>query len=177
MDDQLRQLQLTQLEMLKLFDKICQEHGIAYSLYAGTLLGAVRHKGFIPWDDDLDVCMSRKNYDRFLKVWEETKHDGYLLQNKENSPAFSQSFSKIRKEHSTFLQSEKEAGCYHTGIFIDIFPLDRVPTRKKQYLRFCWYAISAVYQRICPEAVRTDTKVGFGRAFSIDASCKTPCIA
>lgn len=56
---QLRQLQLTQLDVLKLIDGICRKHDISYSLYAGTLLGAVRHQGFIPWDDDLDICMSR----------------------------------------------------------------------------------------------------------------------
>ena len=68
MEQQLRRLQLTQLEILKVIDKICREHDIPYSLYAGTLLGAVRHQGFIPWDDDLDICMSRANYNRFLKV-------------------------------------------------------------------------------------------------------------
>ena len=62
MDKELRQLQLTQLELLKVFDRICRKHDIKYSLYAGSLLGAVRHKGFIPWDDDLDVCMSRGEY-------------------------------------------------------------------------------------------------------------------
>ena len=102
MEQQLRRLQLTQLEILKVIDKICREHDIPYSLYAGTLLGAVRHQGFIPWDDDLDVCMSRANYNRFLEVWEQVQPEGYLLQNKENAPEFPQSFSKIRKLDTTF---------------------------------------------------------------------------
>ena len=134
----LRKLQLIQLEILTFVDRICREHQIPYSLYAGTLLGAVRHKGFIPWDDDLDICMSRENYDRFIQLWPTISHDGYIMQNKENCPAFTQSFTKIRKEHTTFLQEAWEAGRYHTGIFIDIFPIDRIPDSKIGRLIFTW---------------------------------------
>lgn len=136
MNEKLRKLQLTQLEMLKLIDDICKTNDIKYSLYAGTLLGAVRHKGFIPWDDDLDICMERSEYERFIKIWDTVQPKGYILQNKENSPNFSQSFTKIRKEHTTFLQSEQERGKYHTGIFVDIFPLDREPDGKLRQVIF-----------------------------------------
>lgn len=135
---QLRKLQLTQLEMLKLIDSICTEHQISYSLYAGTLLGAVRHQGFIPWDDDLDVCMPRADYDSFIKIWSKIKPQGYLLQNKENTPSFTQSFTKIRKEHTTFLQSNEERGKYHTGIFVDIFPIDHMPIHYLEIWKFKW---------------------------------------
>ena len=134
----LKRLQLTQLEILKIIDAFCKKHDIRYSLYAGTLLGAVRHKGFIPWDDDLDICMSRKEYNRFLKAWEEDPQEGYLLQNKDNTPAFNPSFSKIRKDHTTFLQYEFERGSYHTGIFVDIFPIDRIPEGKLKEKQFLW---------------------------------------
>lgn len=128
MDDNiLRHLQLTMLEILKVFDAFCRENNLKYSLYAGTLLGAVRHEGFIPWDDDLDVCMSRADYDKFLALWEKNHPEGYVLQNKENSIYFDQSFSKIRKDHTTFLQDAREIGNHHTGIFLDIFPIDRIP--------------------------------------------------
>lgn len=130
MDKELRKLQLTMLEMLKLVDKICRENEIQYSLCSGTLLGAVRHRGFIPWDDDLDIRMTRANYDKFLEVWNKLQPEGYLLQNKENSPRFPSSFSKIRKCHTTFLQFESERGAHHTGIFVDIFPLDRIPRNR-----------------------------------------------
>jgi len=132
----LRKLQLTQLEILKKIDEVCKENEIQYSLYAGTLLGAVRHQGFIPWDDDLDICMSRENYKRFIKVWNMIEPEGYILQNKENSREFSQSFTKIRKYHTTFLQYENEIGKYHTGIFVDIFPIDRIPNKKYQEIFF-----------------------------------------
>ena len=130
MDEKLKQLQATMLEMLKLVDKICRENDIKYSLCSGTLLGAVRHKGFIPWDDDLDIRMTRDNYDKFLAVWEKLRPEGYELQNKENTPRFPQSFTKIRKNNTAFVQHEWEKGLYHTGIFIDVFPLDRIPKGK-----------------------------------------------
>ena len=150
-DNVLRQLQLTMLQTLKVFDAFCRKHDIKYSLYAGSLLGAVRHQGFIPWDDDLDVCMSRAEYDRFIMLWEQEKPEGYILQNKENTPAYWQSFSKIRKDHTSFLQEEREAGKYHTGIFLDIFPLDRIPNGKLNRLLFKWHCMN--YQLLTREFV------------------------
>ncbi len=127
MNEELRKLQLTQLEILKVIDAFCRDHKIRYSLYAGTLLGAIRHKGFIPWDDDLDICMTRHEYNRFIKLWIQGGTEGYQIQNKELDSRFTQSFTKIRKDCTTFLQYESERGRYHTGIFVDVFPIDRIP--------------------------------------------------
>lgn len=151
MEEKLRPLQLTMLGILKVFDKFCREHDLKYSLYAGSLLGAVRHKGFIPWDDDLDVCMERSEYDRFVALWEQLPPEGYILQNKENTPAYWQSFSKIRKDHTTFLQEEREVGKYHTGIFLDIFPLDRIPDDKLNRAFYKWHCMK--YQLLTREFV------------------------
>lgn len=151
MEETLRQLQVTQLEILKVFDKFCREHNLKYSLYAGSLLGAVRHKGFIPWDDDLDVCMSRSDYGKFLELWQKTPVEGYILQNKENSKYFDQSFSKIRKDHTTFLQDEWQIGNHHTGIFLDIFPIDRIPNGKLKRAIFKWHCMK--YQLLTREFV------------------------
>ena len=145
MEDLLRQLQLTELDILKTVHSFCVQHGIEYSLYAGTLLGAVRHKGFIPWDDDIDICMSRNEYNRFIRLWQEDPVEGYVLQNKDNSPAFMSSFTKIRKDHTTFLEQEQDIGQFHTGIFIDVFPLDRIPSawlsKRVFYLRCMVYQL------------------------------------
>ncbi len=151
MEDVLRMLQLTQLEILKVFDRFCQEQGLKYSLYAGSLLGAVRHQGFIPWDDDLDVCMTRTDYDRFIDLWTKNPVAGYVLQNKENSKYFDQSFTKLRKDHTTFLQEEWEIGNHHTGIFLDIFPVDRIPNGK--WNRAVFKTRCMVYQLLTREFV------------------------
>ena len=141
MENKLRRLQLTQLEILEVIDAFCISHGLKYSLYAGTLLGAVRHQGFIPWDDDLDICMSREDYDRFVELWPKDGLNGYILQNKENAPRFSQSFSKIRKDHTTHLQREDMPGAYHTGIFVDVFPIDRIPSPGIAAYLYKWYCM------------------------------------
>ena len=123
----LRRLQDTQLSLLRELDGVCARHGIRYFLYAGTLLGAVRHGGFIPWDDDLDVCMERPEYDRFLAAWASEPHPDALLQTKDTSPAYMNSFAKLRRRGTTFLEHGRDAGRFHTGIFLDVFPLDRCP--------------------------------------------------
>lgn len=169
MDDTLRHIQLIQLEMLKIFDQFCKENDLHYSLYAGTLLGAVRHKAFIPWDDDLDVCMSRQEYNRFIELWNKNPCLGYILQNKENTPAFSQSFSKLRKDHTTFLQYTGEAGLYHTGIFVDIFPIDRIPSGKLTRWIFKWNCMK--YQLLTREYVPSKSAFPIRFACSVILKC------
>lgn len=136
MQEKLRPLQLTQLEILKVIDTVCKKYDIKYSLYAGSLLGAVRHKGFIPWDDDLDICMSRKDYDFFIKAWQNENPEGYLLENKDIVQGYTQSFTKIRKVHSTFWQLGEPTDKYNIGVFVDIFPIDRIPNGKFKRLVF-----------------------------------------
>jgi len=124
--NKLRRLQLIQLEMLCDIVKICNNHHIKYFLIGGTLLGAVRHKGFIPWDDDIDIGMFREDYQRFLEVCRASLPDKYLLQNKESDCRIPVSFSKIRKKGTLFFEEGLSKSDIHKGIFIDIFPLDYV---------------------------------------------------
>lgn len=147
----LRRLQLTQLEMLKELHKICEEHDIRYSLYGGTLLGAVRHKGFIPWDDDLDVCMTRQDFLRFVQAWETRQPTGYYLQNIEKDEDFTQTFAKIRKKNTAFVQGIDVGFSYDKGIFIDIFILDKVPNGRVRtfFQRLCGY-LNLLYSRKFP---------------------------
>lgn len=155
MEDKLRRLQLTQLEILEYVDAFCRKNDIKYSLYAGTMIGAVRHKGFIPWDDDLDIFMPRDEYNRFIELWNKEVHEKYLLQNKDNTPSFTQSFTKIRKKNTNFLQEDDLGKDYHTGIFIDIFPVDRITNNSIGKKLFQLRVM--VYQLMMREFVPKDT--------------------
>lgn len=148
--DQLQQqIWATEQEILDVIHQVCTEHGLRYSLAYGTLIGAVRHKGFIPWDDDIDLMMPREDYEKLLVIWNQSTPKGYILQNTRTDSDFTQNFTKIRKDHTTFLQDEAEqTKHYHKGIFVDIFPGDRVPSgkigRKIQYIA-C--AVNLLYSR------------------------------
>lgn len=114
-------------ELWDVLDKICKEHNIPYMLFAGSMLGAIRHKSIIPWDDDLDVVMLRKDYERFLKIAEkEINTDKYFLQ-KEFSEHWPMFFSKLRKNHTAFMERTiPKDPQVHQGIYIDIFPCDNL---------------------------------------------------
>lgn len=145
-------LQTTEQEILDVIHQICVDHGLRYSLAYGTLIGAVRHQGFIPWDDDIDIIMPRDDYEQLLKIWQSEAPKGYILQNSRTDLDFSQNFTKIRKDHTTFLQSESERDkSYHKGIFVDIFPGDRVaPSKLGKTIQFCACAVNLLYSRGFP---------------------------
>lgn len=139
----LRKLQLTQLEILKLIDKFCKENNIKYSLYGGTLIGAVRHGGFIPWDDDIDIAMSRNQYNKFIKCWMNNPIPGYIFQDSNTDSQFPYTFGKIRKNKTTYICNELDNKSSHNGIFIDIFPLDKVSNNK--FSRVKHFILGAFY--------------------------------
>lgn len=124
----LRKIQLIQLEMLIEVDRICKKCGIHYNIIAGTLLGAVRHGGFIPWDDDADVAMLRSEYDRFVKAAaRELDTSRFYFQDHRTTPGYRWGYGKLRRKDTLFLREHQEHMPYPQGIFIDIFPLDQVP--------------------------------------------------
>lgn len=133
----LREVQMMQLEIMKLVDTICNKHNISYYLIAGSCLGAIRHNGFIPWDDDIDIAMMRADYDRFVQIFNtEFDTSKLFLQNYDSDHQFSPALSRICIK-GTFvdLKSERHLNtCKNT--YIDVFPLDNVPDdlsqRKKQ---------------------------------------------
>lgn len=126
-DDELRQVQLIQLEMLKEVDRICGLCGIHYNIIAGTLLGAVRHKGYIPWDDDADVAFLREEYEKFRDACEkELDHGRFYFQDHRNTSGYRWGYGKLRRKGTKFLREYQEHMPYEQGIFIDIFPLDTV---------------------------------------------------
>ncbi|MBQ7266091.1 MAG: LicD family protein [Firmicutes bacterium] len=127
-----------ELDLLNQFDKVCKKHDIQYMAIGGTLLGAVRHKGFIPWDDDIDVAMTRENYDKLCSVSQEFS-EPYLLQYFKNDKV-TLSGAKLRNINTTALLrthiKSKVKYCHNEGIFIDIFPLDNLPDDEKVRDRF-----------------------------------------
>ena len=131
--DSLEDLHNVLFEILNDFDVFCRENNIEYSLAYGTLLGAVRHKGFIPWDDDLDVMMTRENYNKFLSLFK--NNERYTLQKEQiDYPLY---FSKLRKNKTAFIENiryRKKWTNIHQGIYIDIFPVDKVSKNKIQRL-------------------------------------------
>ncbi len=116
-----------ELEILEVFDAVCKKHNLKYYADYGTLLGAVRHKGFIPWDDDIDVVMFRKDYQKLKEVIRDELTEPFVFQDWYSDMFFHQSFSKIRHNRTTAIEQPDvlEAGG-NQGIFIDIFPFDDI---------------------------------------------------
>lgn len=126
LDIRIEDAQKVQLEILLEFDQLCKKHDINYQLFSGTLIGAIRHKGFIPWDDDIDVCMLREEYNRFLAIGAEELKDHYFLQNYHTDKNFQSQYTKIRKNNTRYVEDLVQDVEMHQGFFIDVFPFDNV---------------------------------------------------
>lgn len=123
----LRQCQLVQVYMLDIFVEICERHGLTYFLDGGTLLGAMRHNGFIPWDDDLDVGMPVKDYKRFLKIADSELPESILLQTPQKYKGVAMPYAKLRDRYSFYGEGDGANLNLPLGIFMDIFPYDKFP--------------------------------------------------
>lgn len=121
--DVLRKVQLAQLEIAREIRRVCEENDIRYVLCDGTFLGAIRHKGFIPWDDDMDIAMVRSEYEKFCRIAPEKLKPEYFLQTWYSDEAYALPFAKVRKRGTLFVEA-KSKQLKENGFFVDIFPLD-----------------------------------------------------
>lgn len=128
---QTKEIWAVELDLLHQLDTVCKANNLTYFAGAGTLLGAIRHKGFIPWDDDIDIYMLRPDYDRLTKLAKDFK-DPYFLQTASTDQKVVRKFMKLRNTHTTFATRwEVDHGVKQgMGIFIDIFPLDGISEKQ-----------------------------------------------
>lgn len=127
-EEEIKVLHKIELEMLVEFDRICRKHTIKYSIDGGTLLGAIRHQGFIPWDDDADVIMNRNEYEKFILVVDaELDSSRFYYQDMERTSGYRWGYGKLRRRNTEFIRCDQEYMPYEQGIFMDVFVCDNVP--------------------------------------------------
>lgn len=136
--DDMKKVWAVELDLLNEFSKVCDKHGLKWFVHAGTMLGAIRHQGFIPWDDDIDVVMPRTDYERLCALGSSEFKHPYFYQTDDTDRFFARNFARLRNSDTTAIQVwEKSFNYpYNQGVFIDIFPIDNVPDdefERKEY--------------------------------------------
>ncbi|MBQ6214581.1 MAG: LicD family protein [Oscillospiraceae bacterium] len=134
---QMKKVWAVQLDLLSELQRVCKKYGLSYYADSGTLLGAVRHGGYIPWDDDIDVSMMREDYEKLKKVAVKEFSDPYLLQNAETDH-FYKGFCRLRNTRTTAIIKNDIGKSYCKGIFLDLFVMDNLPDdeiERKKWVR------------------------------------------
>lgn len=142
----LRACQLKQLGILEEIDRICKKYDIEYWLDGGSILGAVRHGGFIPWDDDIDVAMRLEEMEKFIKVAPKELPDNLFLQTPETDPHCKEPIVKVRDLNSLYIEASDMFNTdYQKGLFVDIFPFIDYPTASRHWIKKISRGISVSY--------------------------------
>lgn len=138
-EEQLNKIKRYEMDALVEVDRLCKKYGIVYSLRCGSLLGAIRHKGFIPWDDDIDICMYRDDYIKFREICKTELNDRFFYQSHETDKEYFHLFDKIRVNGTVFKETYLGKWNIHHGVYIDVFPIDNwlnTPKGEWQYKKF-----------------------------------------
>lgn len=125
----MNELQKVELDLFRCFTETCEKLNLNYFLVCGSALGAARHGGFIPWDDDMDVGMYREDYNKFMELAPALLPEGIFLQNYKTDPNYANVFAKLRKSNTTYIEKAVADLDINHGIYIDIFPLDGCPEK------------------------------------------------
>lgn len=147
-NDELRELQLCELEALKFFDEFCRRHDLTYYLCGGCLIGAVRHKGFIPWDDDTDVLMPRPDYEKFLELYkQENPSERFVLVNDDDVHYSGNIFATLNDTDHTMVKEYQQNMDTPHGIPLDIFPIDGLADgRIQRLIQYVWVMIYSLFR-------------------------------
>lgn len=135
MYQELKLVQNAELYILKEIKRICEKHDIKYFLTGGTMLGAVRHQGFIPWDDDIDIAMVREEYERFLSVAPTELGEEFFLDNEKTDDEYGLVFTKVRLLGTKFVELKGNANAKHNELFVDVFSYFNVSDSKTERSR------------------------------------------
>ena len=136
--EELRKVQLLELQILKEIKRICTKHNIPYFLTGGTLIGAIRHKGFIPWDDDIDIAMLREDYDRFIKIAPQELGKEYSCLCIQNEPMHALFLTKIVLNGTTYRSLQQPKYLAKSGFWVDVIPYDNVHNNRIYAAFYFW---------------------------------------
>ena len=140
-DEERRKIQRLELDILMEVDRICRKHRIQYTMGYGSLIGTIRHDGFIPWDDDVDICLMRKDYIRFKEICKKELSSRFFYQSHDTDPEYYLLYDKIRLNGTVFKESHLSSYNIHHGIYIDLFPIDYIPNNsiKQAFQLICFH--------------------------------------
>ena len=159
----MNELQQKQLDLLKEFIKVCDKHNLKWFLIGGSTLGAIRHKGFIPWDDDIDLGMPREDYDKFMELQYEFEGTPFFIQNFKSDPCYIYNYGKLRDSSTTFIENFYKNHRINHGIWLDIFPIDGISREMKEpkklayKIRYIWFQVWLAYLPALRRKVRKET--------------------